>query len=54
LGYEGQHNLIVKHSQTPCYTEKRECDHCVELKQAITPQCVIETLDIQKIKAHGR
>jgi ADP-heptose:LPS heptosyltransferase len=54
LGYEGQKNLIAKHPQTPCYTEKRECAHCVELKQAITPQCVIDTLDIQKIKTHGR
>jgi ADP-heptose:LPS heptosyltransferase len=54
LGYEGQKNLIVKHSLTPCYTEKRECDHCVELKQHITPEQVIETLDIAKIKAHAR
>jgi ADP-heptose:LPS heptosyltransferase len=54
LGYVGQKNLIAAHAQTPCYTEHRECAHCVELKQAITPQCVIETLDIQKIKTHGR
>ena len=52
LGYKGQKNLIVAHPQTPCYTEKRECDHCTQLKQQITPQCVIDTLDIQKIKTH--
>ena len=52
LGYEGQKNLIVPHPLTPCYTEKRECDHCVQLKQSITPQCVIDTLDIAKIKRH--
>ena len=52
LGYEGQKNLIANHPLTPCYTEKRECDHCTQLKQSITPQQVIDTLDIAKIKRH--
>ncbi len=52
LGYEGQKNLIAHHPLTPCYTEKTLCDHCVSLKQTITPQQVIDTLDIPKIKRH--
>jgi len=52
LGYEGQKNLIVPHALTPCYTEKKECDHCATLKTHITPHSVIDTLDIAKIKTH--
>jgi ADP-heptose:LPS heptosyltransferase len=54
LGYEGQKNLIAAHAQTPCYTQHQECAHCTQLKAHITPQQVIETLDIAKIKAHAR
>lgn len=54
LSYPGQHNLIAEDPDTPCYTIHKECLHCVRLRTHITPQCVIETLDIQKIKTHGR
>jgi ADP-heptose:LPS heptosyltransferase len=54
LGYEGQKNLIADHPLTPCYTQHQECAHCTQLKAHITPQQVIETLDIAKIKAHAR
>jgi len=52
LGYEGQKNLIAAHEHTPCYTEKAECAHCVQLKPTITPRDVIDTLDILRIRRH--
>jgi ADP-heptose:LPS heptosyltransferase len=54
LSYPGQQNLIAEDPETPCYTTKTECAHCVRLRDSITPQQVIATLDIPRIKAHGR
>jgi ADP-heptose:LPS heptosyltransferase len=50
LSYPGQHNLIAEDPHTPCYTIHKECAHCVRFRTAITPEQVIETLDIPKIK----
>lgn len=46
LGYEGQCNIVDnEHPDSPCYSSKKICPHCVEVWSRITPELVFDQIE---------
>lgn len=46
IGYEGQCNIVdTEEPETPCYSTKNNCPHCIRVWNKITPETVMNRLE---------